>query len=288
MMRVHQVPQQECMFALLDAPHGRGKQAIQELVYQFEAMLPCDIATLQMVFSRPLEDGKVVACACPKSQIESWQDRYDLACPASFPQWLRVTNADSVRSQLNLLSGAMRPRSVRMREGQTAKLLCFLSLVSLLLVFLGMQRRIESHRQARAVIEDQIAELYSGVLPPAAPGITQPDSIRFAAMLNQASAVRTGTSQDRAKDLIADLTTLLETWPEQSEPRTQSISLTSTGARLQLTLPSNEKAADFLSAFRTSPEWEIHTQETRPQNGEVSLTLELVEKTTRSMSEAAS
>ncbi len=274
-MRTIELPCEECLFAVLSSPSGRGNEARQELVYQFEALLPVPIDSVQMVFSRPFE-GKVIACACARDRLGSLSLGNERAVPKSLPNWICDAFPSSVCGQLNLLTGSMKPALHRRRERTTAKAVCFVSLLLALLVALGVQRRSSSLDASLEQTNQQIHDLYHAVLPPRASPGGQPDMIRFAALMNQASLTRSGAEVDLDHALASDLAAVLSSWPSTSQSQVRSVIFDQQGMRLEATLPSNEAAGKLLAALRETPGWEVESHSMTPRADRVELSLRLI------------
>jgi len=276
-MRIHQLPQNECFFALLDVPANRGKDARLELLYQFEAVLPQPINTVQVVFSKSI-NGKVLACGCDKKRVKSYQGQADMLIPESIPDWLGVDSSLALQRQLNLLTGSMRPTSVISRERTTAKLVCFTSVAILLFVLIGVSMRINSIDTQKGIIEQQISAEYDRVLPQAST-ISQPDAIRFATLLNQTRATRTGKTRIEENDLVSDFANLVEDWPESLGLQTSSLALDNQGIRLQVSGPDDSATTGLIQYFAENPHWAIDTRSTIPRSDRIDLNMSLSRKT---------
>ena len=276
-MRIHQLPQNECFFALLDVPANRGKDARLELLYQFEAVLPQPINTVQVVFSKSI-NGKVLACGCDKKRVKSYQGQADMLIPESIPDWLGVDSSLALQRQLNLLTGSMRPTSVISRERTTAKLVSFATVAIFLCVFIGVSTRVKSINTQKEILEQQISVEYDRVLPQAS-NTSQPNAIRFATLLNQVRATRTGISRVEENDLVHNLANLIEGWPESLELQTKLLSLDDQGVRLQVSGPDDSATTGLIQHFADNPNWTIDTRSTIPRSDRIDLTMSLSRKT---------
>lgn len=283
-MRIHELSSRQCAFALLDAPQGRGRDANQELLYQFEAVVPQSIDELQVAFSKPIE-GKVVACACDRTLVESSRNRADLLIPDSIPAWHGDSYTNLQRTQLNLLTGSMRPVSAVQREQRTAKFVCFASLVIMLLLALGVSRRSQKIESQRETVNAQTASLYSQVLPKASGSHSQPDSVRFISMLNQARATRTGTGTQSQHDLVFELSTIFTQWPTTIPSQVRSLVIGDDSLRIEVSVENNELVTQLIQAISQLHGWEINTRTTTPRAEQVDLSVTLLRS---SKSEGAS
>lgn len=273
-MRIHQLSSNECAFAVLDAPTGTGKEARLELLYQFEALIPQSIDEVQVVFSKPM-DGKVVACACNKETVQGFRSKAEILIPDSLPDWLEVELFDAQRKQLNLLTGSMRPILSLNRDLATAKLVCFASIVALLVAFVGLQRRISQIETQQVAVNEQIASMYDEVLPFATGPNTQPNAIRFATMLNQARATRTGTVQLAQQDLVKDLASIFGQWPTVKDIQVRSLILSPDTVRVELSVDDNQSATQVIEQISQLTEWTIETRATNPSSDRVDLSMTL-------------
>lgn len=274
MMRIHELSSRQCAFALLDAPQGRGRDAQRELLYQFEALLPQSIDGLQVAFSKPIE-GKVVACACDRTLIESLRNSVDILIPDSIPVWLGESYTNLQRNQLNLLTGLMRPVSAVQRERLNAKLVCFASLVIMLLLVLGVSRRLHKIELQRDTVNSQIATIYSQVLPRTVGAQSQPDSVRFSSMLNQARATRTGTGTQSQHDLVFELSAIFTQWPTTIPFQVRSLVIGDDSLRMEVSVENNELATQVIQAISQLHGWEISTRTTTPRADQVDLSVTL-------------
>ena len=262
------------MFAVLSAPTGRGGEARQELVYQFEALLPVPMDAVGMAFSRPYE-GKVIACACDKDRLGSSRLGFERAIPADLPGWISGELPPSIREQLNLLTGPMKPTLHRRRERTTAKAVCFASLVVTMLVYLGAQRRASSLDKRLEQTDQQIGALYRAALSPLPTPDAQPDAIRFAALMNRAAMTRSGAQIDMDHAPASDLAALLSAWPRTSPAQVRSLIADRQGMRLEITLPSNEAAGELLAALGGVVGWEVASHSMTPRADQIELSLRL-------------
>jgi len=271
-MRVHKLPSSECAFALLKAPSGTRKEARLELLYQFEAVLPQSIDDVQVVFTKPF-DGQVVACACDLETVQSFRAKAEELIPDSFPEWVGNKIYKTHGQQLNLLTGSMRPISALNRNQATAKLVCFAAILALFAVISGAHRRINQVESKHTEVSDQIASQFDTVLPRITGANTQPDAIRFATLLNQARATRTGTVQLVQHDLVKDLADIFAQWPTPIDIQVRSFTMGSESVRVDLFVHDNETAAQVIEQLGDLEGWSIKSREMRPSSGKVDLSM---------------
>ena len=276
-MRIHELPTNACAFALLDAPSGGRKDAQLELLYTFEAVLPQPVDEMQVVFSRPVE-GKVVGCACDRKTAQEFRSKTEMLIPQSIPKWLGIQMTDSQRRQLNLLSGSMQPITSLGRARTSAKIVCFTSIAMMSLILFGVHRRIKSIESQQVIVNRQIIEMYDEVLPRSTGPNTLPNAIRFAALLNQAKATRTGAVQSSKQDLVADLAGILEQWPSDVDLQVRSFVMSAGTVRLELSVQSNERASQIIQSFDQLPEWEINNRSMTPRSEQVDLSMTLSQR----------
>ncbi len=276
-MRIHELPSNTCAFALLDAPSGSRKDAQLELLYAFEAVLPQPVDEMQVVFSKPI-DGKVVGCACDREIVQGFRSTAEMLIPQSVPEWLGVQITDNQRRQLNLLTGSMRPTSSLNRDRVSAKMVCFALIAMMLMVVFGVNRRINTIESQRAIVDEQIADLYDGVLPRSTGPNTLPNAIRFAALLNQVRATRTGAVQLSKQDLVADLAGIFEQWPNEIDVQVRSLIMSTDMIRVELSVQDNELAAQVILHLDQLPEWEIKHRSMTPRSDRVDLSMTLSHK----------
>jgi len=276
MMRVHEIAAEECVFAVLDTPIGRGNHRRQELLYQFEAVLPLHVEELQIVFSKE-HDGRVIACGCRRSQVHALQSQAELLIPESFPEWVENEFAspvlNQIRESMNLLTGCFQPLSVKRYERSTARLVATASLAVLIIVVITSQRRVRSIQEQQAVVDAQTDRLFQRVLPPSTGPGTQPDAIRFATLLNTMQSTRTGVSDVQREDLIADLAAIFEGWPSDIEIQMQSLDLGSDSLSIQLSVQQDEAVAQVIAKLSELQQWAILSRTTTPRSSGVDLSI---------------
>ncbi len=276
-MRVHKLPSSECAFALLDAPSGNGKEAQLELLYQFEAMLPQSIEDVQVAFSKPI-NGKVIACACDKDTVQSFRSKAEVLVPDLFPEWIDKELYTTHGQQLNLLTGSMKPFSSLNRDRSTAKLVCFTTILTMLVVFVGVHRRIDQIKSQHAEVAGLIASQFDTVLPETTGPNTQPDAIRFATLLNQASATRTGAVEWVQHDLVKDIADIFVQWPTSLDIQVRSFTMGSESVRMDLFVLDNEAAAQVIEQLGDLEGWSMKSREMRPSSGKVDLSMSFTRK----------
>lgn len=276
-IHIHELLSNACAFALLDVPSGGSKEAQLEMLYAFEAVLPQPVDEMQVVFSNPI-DGKVVGCACDRKIVQGYRSTTEILIPQSVPEWLGIEITDSQRRQLNLLNGSMRPTSSLNRDRLTAKMICFASIAMLLMFVLGVNRRINTIESQRAIVDEQVAQMYDEILPRSTGPNTLPDAIRFAAMLNQAHATRTGAVQFSQRDLTADLAGIFKQWPNEIGVQVRSLIMSADSIRLELSMQDNEIAAQMIQRLDQLPEWEIKHRSMTPRMDQVDLSMTLSHK----------
>lgn len=276
MMRVHEIAAEECVFAVLDAPIGRGRHRRQELLYQFEAVLPQPVEELQIVFSSECE-GMVIACGCRRSQVHALQSQAELLIPESFPDWIGNEFAapvpNMIRESLNLLTGPFQPLSVKRYERSTANLVAVASLVMLVIVLVASRRHIQVIQHQQTVVDAQTDQLFQNVLPPSKGSGTQPDAIRFATLMNTMQSTRTGVSDVQREDLIADLAAIFEGWPSDIEIQMQSLDLGKDSLGIQLSVQQDEAVAQVIAKLSELQQWAILSRTTTPRSSGVDLSI---------------
>ena len=124
----------------------------------------------------------------------------------------------------------------------------------------------------------QIIEMYDEVLPRSTGPNTLPNAIRFAALLNQAKATRTGAVQSSKQDLVADLAGILEQWPSDVDLQVRSFVMSAGTVRLELSVQSNERASQIIQSFDQLPEWEINNRSMTPRSEQVDLSMTLSQR----------
>ena len=272
-MIVAEIPLESCMFAKLPIPSGRGRVRYQELLYAFEALLPLPIEECQIVFANAT-DG-VVACACRKTDLESVRSTAEAAVPRELPAWISSQDPELVCRQLNLLSGDLGSMIRERRHGRTVLIASVV-----LLAAAGIFASSAFHRASK--LEHQVDEvrgdidaLYRIVLPKV-DGLAQPDSIRFATIMNQLNASRTGVVHSAEHELIEELASLVGEWPAEAMAQVRSLRIDQSGGQLEITLPDNQHASMLLSHITNMQGWEVQSRSTRPAaNGSMELSVQI-------------
>lgn len=268
-MRTQEIHARDCAFALLDVPPGTGRDAHRELLFQLESVLPQSLESMHTVFERV--DGKVIACACERAKVAEFRAAADRLIPDSIPDWAGIKSDESIRTRLNLLTGEMRPLASVARSRGTAKLVCACSIVMLLVLFLGVSRRLNSMGQQQVSLNSQLAEAYDSVLPRSSiPGV-QPDAVRFSTMLNKVRSTRTGAAGTERVDLVRDLSELLDNWPRIENLQVQSLNIQPGTVRLLMSTPDNETSTAVMDALIALPGWESVSRNTTPRADRVEI-----------------
>ncbi len=267
-MRVHEISSRFCSFAILDAPVGSKSVVRSELLYSFEAYLPCSIEDVVVVFSTPL-NGKIVACACSRDVLQEYRLNYEAVILESFPEWIQYD--DKVRASLNLLSGDIRPISTENRARTTSKIVCFASLVIALLMLIAVHRHADSNGLKRLEIEGEINRLYNDVLTADTSSSSMPNAIRFAAMVNEAQATRTGDVESTQPDLVADMATIFDQFPADTHIQLELFTLSSSSLRLSVAFYNNDDALVFIEQLSQLKKWEIKNRTLKPSENMIEL-----------------
>jgi len=274
-MRVHELSQNECVFALLEAPSSRGSDQDRELLYQFEAFVPQNVGDVHVVFSRPV-DGKVIACGCDQDRVRQFQSKAEILVPSSLPGWIGIESTDAICMQLNLLVGSMKPTSFHQRERITAKIMCIATIVIMLAIILGVQRKRSVIDVQLTDLNTQVATMYKKVLPRSSGPNTQPDAIRFSTLLNQARVTRTGAKGLAGYDLVKDLAGVFEGWPRSIDLQGRALTLNEQTLRIELSVSDNAAASEVVRVLSGLNGWEIDTRSTNPRSDHIDLSITLV------------
>ena len=272
-MIVAEIPLESCMFAKLPLPSGRGRIRYQELLYAFEALLPLPIEECQIVFA-DATDG-VVACACRKTELESVRSTAEVAIPRELPVWISSQDPEIIRRQLNLLSGNFVSMTRERRQGRTVLLACVILLAAAGIFAISAFHRAGRLERQVSEVRGDIDDLYRIVLPKV-DGLAQPDSIRFATIINQLNASRTGVVHSTEHQLIEELAVLIREWPAEAMAQVRSLRLDQSGGQFEITLPDNQHASMLLAHITNTQGWEVQSRSTRPAaNGRMELTVQI-------------
>lgn len=262
-----------CMFAKLPKPASSGRERRQELIYSFEAVLPLPIEQLQLSFVE--DDGHVIGCACRKELLGQLRARSERAIPESLPGWVADGDHEHLRVRLNLLEGGMTSLIRLRRHRQTLKLATCVLLVISAITALAADRRVAQLRQQQRIVEADIDSIYDAVLPSVAASNAQPDAIRFATLMNQLSATRTGVSVDHHNDLIPELAAILDRWPDATRAKVRGLTIDTSGARIEASVPDNPGASELIDFVRGLDAWTLRSQQQTPANDGVQLRMQL-------------
>jgi type II secretory pathway component PulL len=271
-MRVFKIDHHECFFGLLDDVPGRGSERLRELGYQFEGLVPLPIDELQVAYAK-LENGKVVACGCPVSMAQQHRSKAEVLIPDILPDWMEIDLSDAQQLQLNMLTGKCRPVSVIKRNRSTSKLVTAVSIACVVLMILGLQRRIDQASKQHDVITGQIDEMYSEVLPVSSGSSAQPQAIQFQTLLNETRSTRTEGTGMSEHDLVHDLAQFLGDWPGIEGTQVQSVVLGPDLLSLKLSAPDNDSATQLIQVISDFQDWNIQNRSTTPRSDSVDLDL---------------
>lgn len=277
MMRLEKIPSDACVFGLLDAPIGRGMQRRQELLYQFEALLPQPMDELQIIFSQEF-DGKVLACGCSRTRVLPYRSTAERLVPESLPDWIQDQVPVHISESLNLLTGQFQPLSIKQYERTTAKLVSVVALLIAVAVFLSVQSRVRTLSDSMALVDSQTTELFRGVLPPSSGPNTQPDAIRFATLLNTVQSTRTGVGEVEKRDLVSDLASILGGWPTEVDIQMQSLELGKDAVRVQLTVQQDQSVSDVIAKLSELQDWAILSRTSTPRSDGVDLNIQFTRR----------
>lgn len=273
-MRMVRIPAEECMFAELPKPEGRGRGAIQELQYSFEAMLPTPMHEVHMVFASVGQ--RVIACAMPRAVLQVHQQTAEMLIPDRLPDWITCDEPVDICEQLNFLTGVFQPATHQRRSEKTLKLTCFLLLLSSGLFYLGATRNFDQREAGAAELRGDIREMYSRVLPAPAAGSFQPDSIRFQTIMNQLSATRTGSEEAQdAFEIIPALASVLQAWPDDQQAQVRSLQIGQTEFRIEAGFPDNSMASAMIEHFQQVDGWVMQSHQVSARADQVDLRVQL-------------
>lgn len=272
-MSTSEIAAESCMFAKLPKPTSSGRERRQELIYSFEAVLPLPIEELQLSF---VEDaGYVIGCACRKELLEPIRASSERAIPESLPGWVANGDHEHFRVQLNLLKDEMTSLICLRRQRLTLKLaICVLMVISTVSMF-AADRKVNQLQQQQQIIQADIDSIYDAVLPPVAGRNAQPDAIRFATLMNQLSATRTGVSIDNHNDPISELADILDRWPNGTRAKVRGLTIDTGGARIEASVPDNQSASGLIDFARGLGAWTLRSQQQTPANDRVELRMQL-------------
>lgn len=273
-MRVGRIPAEECMFAELPKPAGRGRSADQELRYAFEAVLPTEIDEVHMVFASAGE--RVIGGAIPRTVLYGYQQSAEMLIPDRLPEWITCEDPNDLCEQLNFLTGVFQPATHQRRSEGTLKLTCFLLLLSSGLFYLGATRRADQREAEATRLRGVMSSMYDRLLPPPAAGNSQPDSIRFQTVMNQLTATRTGTGDSKdSHEIIPALALVLQDWADDQQAQVRSLQIGRTELRVEAGLPDNSLASAMIEQFQQVQGWVMQSHQVSARADQVDLAVQL-------------
>ncbi len=221
----------------------------------------------------PLGAGRILACGASTAELKAALPPLATALvPASLPTFIRdelladpaadrVADPASLAASLNLLIGELEPAHFRAARSLRRAVVLAASLLAVLLLAIGLNRRAASDRQLAAdalAAADAAAQDLGRAI--AAPVRITPDTLPAVLAIAQRSAEAAGRINP-PRDATGPLETLLAAWPTpQSTSDTWVCTVQSlhiTGEVIALTLTIDGEAASFLRAFTVPTGWSL-------------------------------
>lgn len=231
-------PPDRFFWCLIDAPAWTGPVPAG-LWPSLEEQVPVPMSHLHAVCT-PAPGGALLVCAARRDDLSALDPATLSLAPSHMPPFL-----DAPTLTLNLLVGEFEPRAIRSARRRTRVLAAAALLACSALVTVGLYRRTLQWR-----VEANAAASAAGSLAMAAVPGGDPASIHLElARLRSAAASPLPPGQDAAPILAA----LLAGWPRAVACRTQSISVSSTGASIAAAIEGDP--GTFLNALRPPPGW---------------------------------
>jgi hypothetical protein len=236
-------PPDRMYWAVLDAPSvKRGPRARRrELEYALEGEIPLLLDAVHVVFI-PLDDGRVLACAAARDELEAIDDAISLT-PSELPDWV---DAAVEPASIELLSGSLTPRRItRLRRSWAAAFVaCVLIALGLLMVGLELRiRAVASERQdVQADFETMLTE--AGFDGPTAEARMQ--LLGRLRTMEQASPNRSPRPTSESMVVVARV---LEAWPSDETIELGSIDASGEGVVINAAAVDATGAGDLASAM---------------------------------------
>ncbi len=254
----------------------------QTLGFLFESDLPVPIDRIHAVYV-PVGDNRFIACGIEHERLTtdlSLREALTLS-PDEIPEDVEQECAVDPRS-INLLSGPHESAPVRRERRRLVAESAAITVLFLLAIVLGAERRINALNRATAEVQAKGQVVYDEIYPAStfAPS-AQPAPLRLIAELRQLGRTRGGGVQStdiegpRAGRTLA---ALLQRWPTEQPIMTESISVTPASVIFVGLLPNTPVAQEFVSAFDVPDEWEARQPQISAVTDGVRLTWRLVRR----------
>ncbi|GEM_PF-1304172 len=256
------VPAVRLFWAVFDAPllaRSRSKRICAlgplpaGLLSNFTDQVPISTEELHAVGSF-LPDGRVVACAMRKHELDAVNEHVMALVPESIPAELTADGLNPF--SLNLLVGEFEPKSIRRARARKCAGAAGLLAALLAIVCIGSLRRTE---HAKAVTK-QRARATTALLKQAGPTGTTAMTLQ-----TELDRLRQSASIDptrlRPPDAAANLQKILGLWPRGTSARPQTITIGPDGASLAVIISEGEASTsptgEFIKAIKAPDGWRL-------------------------------
>jgi hypothetical protein len=240
-------PADRFYWAVLDAPGVKHTGPLPAgLLPMLEEDAPADATDLHAVCV-PLADGRLVVCAAGRSDLAEVPPDVLSLTPCSLPCFVESLGVTAER--FNLLVGAFEPRPIRAHRIKQHAFAAATILLCGLLVGVGLHRRCsrwEERAESARVAAASIAEKVT----------TTGRADDIAAEAARLKGVRDALAKAAPQpDASLSLAAVLHAWPANVPSKPQSISVSSTGVSISVSVEGD--AAAFLKAFTPPPGWTL-------------------------------
>lgn len=240
-------PADRFYWAVLDAPGlKRTGQLPAGLLPMLEEDAPADAADLHAVCA-PLADGRLAVCAAKRSDLAEVPPNVLSLTPGSLPQFVESLGVSPAR--FNLLVGAFEPRPIRAHRIKQHAFAAATIILCGMLVGVGLHRRSSRWEERAESARVAAASIAAQVIPAGRPDDITAEAARLK-----------GTRDALAKNVLPpdaslSLAAVLHAWPANVPSKPQSISVSSTGVSISVSVEGD--AAAFLKAFTPPPGWTL-------------------------------
>ncbi len=267
-----------CVIDTRDLP-GRGlfhRLSREQLRFAFEPLLPLPLEDVEVV-SKALADGRCLGCAIERSVCEMALDNGALTFgPTAIPADLHLTSAPPPES-FNFLRGALEPRPIRRLRRHWSTIVVIAALVALLLINLGLNRRlavvVAATDDLAALINDAYQDAVGHLLIPGGqpPAIILTGELRRLRQTRNAAQDPSGSTIDAGSALMQ----LLSRWPHEVHALTESIVASPPTVTVTCLLPDAVEAQRMAAALSTVEGWQARQPQVRTHSGSTRLVLNL-------------
>lgn len=268
-MTTIQIHPDDLYFAVLEAPHSRGRNRTQELRYAFESLVPVEPGSLQTVL-HTLRDKRVLAIGVPLDKANELGGYATAATPESYPAWLDIPTDSRSPSEINLLVGPSTPERVSRARRRTLNAALLIVAILAGVCSWGLERRIERAIHSTESAQSTIASLYQSALGVPSPTSSQPPAAILTAKLRELRSTRSPSPTSDSKTFHADtmLAGILSNWPDDAMLRTDSITLSPSAVEIAAFAESTHDTTKLIQSLQRIDGLEPATSSSTQQRGE--------------------